>query len=169
MDTKQFQQQILPLTDRIFPLARRLLGNACDAEDLVQEVLLKLWDNRDKLDHHENPIGYILFTTRNACLDKLKKKKPKRMSVNMSYHTSQNIAKVYEDNEAVAIIQRIMVDLSEQQRTVIELRDFDGFELVEIAESMQLEVSYVRVLLSRARKIIREKMIKIYDYERRKI
>ncbi|MCK9344238.1 MAG: ECF-type sigma factor [Massilibacteroides sp.] len=62
-----------------------------------------------------------------------------------------------------------MVDLSERQRTVIELRDFDGFELAEIAESMQLDVSYVRVLLSRARKTVREKMIKIYDYERRKI
>lgn len=169
MDTKQFQQKILPLTDRIFPLARRLLGNDCDAEDLVQEVLLKLWDNRHKLLHHDNPIGYALFTTRNACLDKLKKKKPMPLSVNIQYKSSQNIGKTYEDNEAVEIIQQIMADMNEQQRMVIELRDFDGFELAEIAESMQLDISYVRVLLSRARKNIREKMIKIYSYERRKI
>ncbi len=165
MDKNQFKQKILPLADRIFPMAKRLLGNNCDAEDLVQEVLLKLWNNRKKLIKHNNITGYVLLTTRNACLDKLKKKQAVTLPEKIENRKLQNTNKIYDENEAVKIVQKIVADMPEQHRTVLQLRDFDGFELNEIAESMQIEITYARVLLSRARKIVREKMVKIYDYE----
>ena len=118
---------------------------------------------------YSNPIGYAIRMTRNACLDRIKKSKPELSAEPLEFSQKYETDQIYDEREASKIIYKIVSELPEIQRLVLELRDFDGFEMKEIAESMKIEVSYARVLLSRSRKIVREKMIKNYGYERRTI
>lgn len=165
MNVKKFKQNILPLGNRIFPMALRLLGNNCDAEDLVQEVMLKLWHNRYKIENHKNITGYVLLIARNACFDKLKKRKTEWKYQQKHCDNWFNTDKIYDNNEAVKLVLQIVEKMPKQEKMVLQLRDFDGFELADIAESMQIKETYVRVLLSRARKKVRAEMVKIYNYE----
>lgn len=169
MDSEEFQHIILPLSEKIFPLARRLMKNDVDAEDVIQEVMMKLWHNRSSWKKYSNPIGYAISMTRNACLDRIKKLKPELVSGPIEFPYINDTNRLYDNKEASKIVYEIVANLPDLQRQVLELRDFDGFEMKEIAESMKIEVSYARVLLSRSRKIVREKMIKNYGYERRTI
>lgn len=169
MDSEEFQNIILPLVEKMFPLARRLMKNDVDAEDVIQEVMMKLWHNRNSWEKYSNPIGYAIRMTRNACLDRIKKSKPELSAEPLEFSQKYETDQIYDEREASKIIYKIVSELPEIQRLVLELRDFDGFEMKEIAESMKIEVSYARVLLSRSRKIVREKMIKNYGYERRTI
>ncbi len=76
----------------------------------------------------------------------------------------------FDNNEAVSIVQHIIEELPLNQADVIQMRDIDGLEFEEIAGLLEADVAYVRVLLSRARKTVREKLEKIYTYEaKRKI
>lgn len=167
MRTAQFKILILPLAERIYPMAKRLLNSGPEAEDAVQEIMLRLWNKRKELEKHNNPVGYALLTARNFCLDMLKKKKPE-LTIDKHQMQVANLRAVegdYESREAVLIVQKILNTLPAQQKSVIQLRDFDGFEMDEIAAMLQIEVPHARVLLSRARKSVRQQMTKIYSYE----
>jgi RNA polymerase sigma-70 factor, ECF subfamily len=73
--------------------------------------------------------------------------------------------KSQEQQEMLMIVQQVIDTLTENQREVIQLRDIDGMEFEEIAEITAMDVPYIRVLLSRARKTVKEKLEKIYAYE----
>lgn len=168
MKTKQFKIAILPLANRIYPMAKRMLNSDVEAEDAVQEIMLKLWNNRKKLAKHSNPIGFALFTARNHCLDQLKKHKAELLNEpNQNFLLNMQTREgKYESREAVSFVQEILTSLPKMQREVISLKDFDGFDVSEIAEMLEQKESNVRMLLSRARKAVREKMTKIYDYDK---
>lgn len=166
MKTKDFEDKVLPLTDRIYPMVNRMLGNPASAEDVVQEIMIKLWDQRYKIGQHPNLKGYVFLTSRNYCLDLLKKKKPliDSLDFQLDVLASKSNASGVEWSELNEIIKDIMKVLPSQQCEVIMMRDFDGFEFEEIAAAMDLKVEHVRVLLSRARKKVSTKLKKIYGY-----
>lgn len=144
----------------------RMLGNKEDAHDAVQEVMLKLWDKRKQLNNHPNVTGFVLLTARNHCLDLLKKRHP--LFVNAADYESadhHNSQKEIEWKELNGIIREMLMELPESQREVLAMRDLDGLEFSEIADSTGLKIEHVRVLLSRARKQIGSKLKKIYSYE----
>ena len=144
----------------------RMLGNKEDAHDAVQEVMLKLWDKRKQLNNHPNVTGFVLLTARNHCLDLLKKRHP--LFVNAADYESadhHNSQKEIEWKELNGIIREMLMELPESQREVLAMRDLDGLEFSEIADTTGLKIEHVRVLLSRARKQIGSKLKKIYSYE----
>ena len=77
MDAQEFKERVLPVSQRIFRYANRLLSNEHDAEDVVQEIWLKIWDKREQLGNIKNMEAFAYRMTRNLCLDKIKLKKPK--------------------------------------------------------------------------------------------
>ncbi len=170
MNSKAFKNQILPLTQRIFPMATRMLQDEEEARDAVQEIMIKLWNNRKQLGKHSNLAGYVFLTARNHCLDCLRKRNT--VEANQAYQ--QLIADVYENQdindfkELSKIVLQIIESLPENQKEVMQLRDLDGFEFEEIAEITNLKIEHIRVLLSRARKYVRIELEKIYSYEPRR-
>ncbi len=146
-------------------MAARMMGNDEDAQDAVQEIMIKLWKCKKQLKGHPNLNGFVFLTARNHCLDCVKKKNPEQ-----PYSTyREKIPEGYQDHfeyaEVFSFIRQIIKELPDNQKEVMVLFDIDGLEFEEIAAITGLKIEHVRVLLSRARKIVREKLTKIYSYE----
>lgn len=167
MTQKEFQIKVFSLSERIYPMMVRMIGKV-DAEDAIQEIMIKLWKKRKELSAHPNIKGLTFLTARNYCIDVLRKTKQKdereisHLHIINSKKESDNI----EWQELNQIIQKILQKLPKQQKEVFELKDIDGFETDEIAEMLEIRHEYVRVLLSRARKQIGIQLENKYKYER---
>lgn len=165
MDKKEFTEIVMPLKDRLYRLAKRILVSADEAEDAVQEVFFKLWKGKKNLENYRSPEAFAITMTKNYCLDRLKSKQASNLKiVHSNYPTSQNIEREVEANEGVALVFEIMETLPEQQKIVLQLRDVEQLEFSEIAKILDSNETAIRVALSRARKTVREAMIKKYDY-----
>ncbi|MDR1198742.1 MAG: RNA polymerase sigma factor [Prevotellaceae bacterium] len=159
MNTKQFNNRILKHADRTYRLAKSILCDENAALDAVQDLNLKLWEKRNELDKIENITGFVLRSMRNLCLDKLRQKHiENELPDDLEYNESDPYSKLEKKDmasQATVLINR----LPELQRTVIRMRDVEGFELNEIAEITLLTENAVRVNLSRARQKIREQLL----------
>jgi len=159
MDPKQFNTQILSLSDRLFRLAKSILRNAEAAQDAVQDLNLKLWEKRSALDEIENMPAFTMKSMRNLCLDTIRQQREEdELPVEIEF-TEPNPYQQTEQKDLVKRIRNMIDDLPELQRTVIRMRDVEGMELSEIADITSLSENAVTVNLSRARQKIREKII----------
>ncbi len=163
MTAEEFKIELLPIKNKLFRLSLRLLNNREEAEDIVQEIYLKLWDMRLKLKQYRSVEGLMVTMTRNLCLDRLKSKSNKFAS--LEYEPAHST----EDNQEQHSIRKDLVDrvkrsinqLPEQQKTIMHLRDIEGYDYQEISEITGFDLNYIRVNISRARKRIRETIQKI--------
>src|SRR5690554_7943303 len=151
MDNKEFTALVVPFQDRLYRLAKRILVSADEAEDAVQEVLLKLWRGRKNIKSYKSPEAFAITMTKNYCLDRLKSKQASTLKiVHSDYRTSENLERDVEASEGVALVFKIMENLPEQQRIMLQLRDVEQFEFEEIAEMLGKSETAIRVTLSRA-------------------
>lgn len=145
----------------------RLLKNNEDAEDAIQDIMIKLWKNRKKINNHPKPGAYIFLTAKNHCLDILKRKKPAETHSNeydlINYEGRQD--NTIEGSEIFNIVRKIVEELPDIQKEIIVLRDIDGLEFTEIQAITGHKPEKIRVYLSRARKKIGMKLKEIYNYE----
>jgi len=170
MNLQEFQHKVYPLKNKLFRFAKRLLDHTEEAEDIVQEVFIKLWNRRDKLDEYRSVEALAMVTTKNLCLDKIK---GKRYPVeNMENHRLflENIpGETNADySDVIHGIHQAMKTLPQQQQIIVHLRDIEGYEFAEIADILEMNENAIRVALSRARKRIRELLTKtnVYEYQR---
>ena len=165
MKQKEFLNTILPCKNTLYRLAKRLLVSSDEAEDAVQEVFLKLWKGRDKIDNYRSPEAFAITMTKNYCLDRLKSKQASNLKiVHSNYKSSENIERTIEGNEGVELVTKIMETLPEKQKMIMQLRDIEQFEFAEISQMLEINETAIRVALSRARKVVREQLIKQYNY-----
>ncbi len=165
MKQSEFLAIVLPFKDKLYRLAKRLLVSSEEAEDAVQEVFLKLWNSREKIGDYKNPEAFAVTMTKNYCLDRLKSKQASNLKiVHSNYQNGDNVQRTVEANDGVQLVFKIMQTLPEKQRIVLQLRDVEQFDYDEIAEMMGSNETAVRVTLSRARKAVREQLIKQYNY-----
>ena len=163
MTRKEFETDILPLSRTLYRFAFRFLSSKEEAEDAVQDVFLKLWKMRDKLSEYDNIQAFTMTVIRNHCLDRLRKKKMEYLddtSTDDARTSDMNLEDRMENMERFRIITDIISNLPENYRSVIQLRDIDGYEYEEIARKLNTDISNLRVILSRARKMVREKLKK---------
>jgi RNA polymerase sigma-70 factor (ECF subfamily) len=167
MDLQAFKQHILPVRDKLFRLAKNFLRNREEAEDLLQDVLLKLWTNKQDLDTYQSVEALALTTTRNLCLDRLKARKHRRTAdidgreIDSGYATPDQLT---EAADSESLLQRLLDALPEQQRYVLHLREVEGYSYEEMEELTGLSVNNLRVILSRARKSMRDGYLKVEAY-----
>jgi RNA polymerase sigma-70 factor (family 1) len=167
MEASGFKEKVLPLSRRLYRYAERLLGNAHDAEDVVQDIWMKLWERKDKLEVVESMEAFAYRITRNHCLDRIKRKRPQY------YDDREETAYRFEEadgspgpdqslelKDAMEKVNHMMAKLPEQQQTLLQLRDIEGLEYEEIAGITGLEINAIRVNISRARKKLRETLQK---------
>ena len=167
MEVQEFKERILPISQRIYQFALRILRNEHDAEDVVQEIFMRLWDKRDEFEVIKSIEAYSFRMTRNLCLDKLKKMKPRyyddREPDSARYDEadpSPDPAGSLELKDARERLNHMIETLPEQQRTLLQLRDIEGFEYDEISEITGMEINTIRVGISRARKKLKESIFK---------
>lgn len=166
MNQKEFLETVLPFKDKVFRLAKRLLVSSDEAEDATQELYFKLWKNKAKIETYDNVEAYAMMMTKNYCLDQLKSKRASNLTlVHSNYKDeSSSLQSKVEYQDGASIIKKMMNDLPEKQRMIIQLRDVENYEYHEIAEIMNMEATAIRVALSRGRKALREKFIKQQNY-----
>lgn len=165
MNVEDFKIQVLPLQDKLYSFSLRFLGDSEDAKDAVQEVLIKLWKLRDSLENYRSISAFAMTVTRNHCLDRIKARRTVPLKDNKVYSgqvVNTTPGDILERKDLTEKIKSIIGKLPENQRSVIHLRDIDGFDNQEIGEIMSMDVNNVRVLLSRARKRVREELLKYY-------
>lgn len=169
MDLQAFKQQILPVQGRLFRLAKLFLRNREEAEDALQDVLLKLWSNRQQLDSYHSVEALAVQMTRNLCLDKLKSHSNQKRADGAEWvdvpATGLLPDRQMELTDSAGLVRRIVETLPEQQRLVIHLRDVEEYSFDEIEQVTGISVNNIRVILSRARKAVRENYLKANDYE----
>jgi RNA polymerase sigma factor (sigma-70 family) len=168
MESKEFKKRILPLGQNLYRFASGILKDSYEAEDVVQDIFLKLWNMRDKMEEIKNINAFAYKMTRNICLDKLKGRR-------MQYYDStgkgipepevndpdpESLAEMRDSAER---IKNLISNLPEQQKSIIHMRDVDGYSYEEISEIMDMEINAIRVTLSRARRSVRESLIKIQE------
>ena len=159
MDSTQFNQQILTLSDKLFRFANSILQNADAAKDAVQDLNLKLWEKRKILDDVENLPAFTMKSMRNLCLDTLRKNKGEiELAPEVEYDEPSPHLQV-ERKDLVLQIKALIETLPELQRTIIRMRDVEGMEIAEIAYITSITENAVSVNLSRARQKIREKIL----------
>ena len=167
MTAEEFKSRLLPAKNKLFRLALSLLVSRQEAEDVVQEVYLKMWDMRNDLSKYKSTDALMMTITRNQCLDKLKLKKNKAVSLNEDFnsHSRIDLNEITEQMDMVQAAKKFMLQLPEQQKTIIHLRDVEGYEFEEIAKITGYDLNYIRVNISRGRRKIKESLIKLQRYD----
>ena len=166
MKHKEFVDIVMPFKDKMYRLAKRLLVSREEAEDATQEVLLKLWRNKESFKEYKNVEAFSMTMTKNFCLDRLKSKQAQNLKIVHSNYQDNNtsLQKQVENNDSVNWVAKIIEELPEQQKIIIQLRDIEEYEYDEIAKVVDMNPTDIRVALSRARKTIREKLTNTHRY-----
>ena len=161
-----FKRDILPLKNIIFRTALRITLNREEAEDIVQDCLVKIWKQTQMGAEIQNLESYALTMSRNLALDRKKLSANRVISLVEEQHDTQDEHQVLPDeqlmrDETTSIIEQIVNRLPEKQRTVMQLRDIEGKSYKEIAEVLSITESDVKVTLYRARQQVREEYLKV--------
>lgn len=166
MNQVQFLALTTPFKDKVFRLAKRLLVSTEEAEDATQEVLVKLWHKGESLIGFNSVEAFAMTITKNHCLDQLKSKRTQTIKIVHDNYTDRtpSLEKKIEDSDSLDWVEKIMNQLPEQQRLIVQMRDIEQYEFEEITAIMQMNETAIRVALSRGRKTIREGMTKINGY-----
>ncbi len=169
MESKEFRKTVVPLGQKLYRFASRLLNDSHEAEDIVQDIFVKLWNMRNKMDEIQNLNAFTFRMTRNLCLDKLRARRvrffddPSTAGFPEPEISGPNPEDQAELKDTVSKVHMIMNTLPELQKSVIHLRDVEEYSYEEISEMMNMEINAVRVTLSRARRTVRETLSKIHQ------
>ena len=164
-----FHDDVLPIKNRLFRLALRITLNREEAEDIVQETLIKVWNSRSSW-HDINSIeAFSLTVCRNLALDYQRKKQRNIIDKDAEIEEGRadNAPSPYEvaqQNDSLTMINSIINELPEQQKTCLQLRDIEGKSYKEIADLLAISDEQVKVNIYRARQKLKERIQTINQY-----
>lgn len=166
MKQSEFLNVVMPFKDKLFRLAKRLLVSREEAEDATQEILMKLWSKNESIGEYNNIEAFAMTMTKNFCLDRLKSKQASNLKLVHSNYGDDNtsLQKQVEAKDSLSWVEKIMEELPEQQKMVLQLRDVEEYDFDEIGELLNMKPTAIRVTLSRARKTVREKLMQKHSY-----
>ena len=164
-----FRNDVLPLKNELFRLALRITLNHAEAEDVVQETMIKVWNRRNHWDEIESIEAFCLTICRNISLDKVKKAENQNQSLNDEHDApdrsyASNPEEQAEQRDKILLIRRLINILPEKQRSVMQLRDFEGKSYKEIAEILAISEEQVKVNIFRARQTIKQRFLETENY-----
>lgn len=164
----KFLDDIISFKDKMYRMAKRLLVSSEEAEDATQEIIVKLWQMPEsKLTEFRNLEAYSMSMIKNYCLDRLRSKQAARTSLDDSHMhliKSENLERVLDAKDSMNWVVKLIDELPEQERMIIQLREIEQFDFEKIATILSLPEGTVRVYLSRARKKIRNAFLNIENY-----
>ena len=160
-----FQTDILPLKNELYRMALRITMNQAEAEDVVQETMMKVWNRRDQWEQIESMEAFCLTICRNISLDKIRRMDNQTQSLDASYDPKdQGVASNPEEQavqrDRIRLVRQLISQLPEKQRSCMQLRDMEGKSYKDIATILGITEEQVKVNIFRARQTIREKFKK---------
>ena len=168
MKKVSFRNDVLPLKNELFRLALRITLNRVEAEDIVQDTLIKVWDRRFEWENIDSIEAFSLTVCRNLSLDRLRKKENSNDSledVNIAEPVaSSNPQDRMIQEDRVSLVRQIIDSLPEKQRSCMQLRDFEGKSYKEIAQVLDITEEQVKVNIFRARQMVKQKYLKLGNY-----
>ncbi|TYP97584.1 RNA polymerase sigma-70 factor (ECF subfamily) [Sphingobacterium allocomposti] len=166
MNQEAFKNTVFVLKDGMYRFAKSILVDEDEAYDLVQEVMMKLWQKRETLLRIGNIEAFAMRCVRN---DAMNRKKHAKVVQLYQESVIEGVTKEQYPAMTKELILRLIHALPEKQRTVMHLRDIEEYEINEICEVMDMDERAVRVNLTRARQKVKAQLQKIFDYEKRQI
>lgn len=160
---ERYTELVSEVKDSVYRLALSLVGERAEAEDIAQDIYERVWKARDKVLVEDRPRAYVCRMTRNLAIDRLRQRE-RQASRAGSEVDRRGVGDGSDLRDISERTQAIIATLPDKQRTTIHLRDVEGYEIEEIAEIMEMDVTSVRMNLSRARKSVREQILKIMSY-----
>lgn len=165
-----FRTDVLPLKNELFRLAFRITLNREDAEDVVQETMMKVWNRREQWQQIESMEAFCLTICRNVALDHQKRMDNQNVSLDDEETLDSKPSTLHSPEEQavqrdrVERIRKLMNLLPEKQRTSIQLRDVEGKSYKEIAAVMNITEQQVKINIFRARQTIKHEFLKQEQY-----
>ena len=169
MHQEDFKRTVFVHKNKMYRFALSIIGDEDEAKDAVQDVMLKLWETKEELSEKSSIEAWCMTLTRNKSLDMLKRV-GRKMKTNIDDAavrlTSQDkLPDSYTiENETMQHINQAVMRLPEKQKSVFQLRDVEGYAYLEICETLNMEMSQVKVYIFRARKSIKESLEKMSSY-----
>ncbi len=144
---------------RLLSRAGSILGDADEARDALQEAFCKLWGRRESISSVQQAEGLSMVTVRNVCIDNLRRRNP--AFVDRDAASLKDVEETHDENddktELLHAVERLIATkLTERQRQILYMRDKAGAEISEIADEFDISEANVRMILSRARKTVRD-------------
>ncbi|MBF1640053.1 RNA polymerase sigma factor [Prevotella sp.] len=168
MKKVSFRNDVLPLKNEIFRLALRITLNRAEAEDIVQDTLIKVWNHRYEWENIDSIEAFSLTVCRNLSLDRIKKKENNNDSLEdvkvAEPLASSNPQDRMIEEDKISLVKQIVDALPEKQRSCMQLRDFEGKSYKEIAEILEISEEQVKVNIFRARQTVKQKYLKLDNY-----
>ena len=160
----------LPFKDKLYRFALNIVGNTFDAEDIMQELMIKIWNRMDQYNSIDNKEAWCMTVTRNLAIDKTRNKKVKTNDISEYHHLRDDDVtqdRKIEIDERFGSIMNLVNQLPEKQREIVHLRDVEGYTYQEIADMTETTLDCVKVSLHRGRKTLKEQLLKrnIKGYE----
>ncbi len=160
----RFRDDILPLKDKLFRLALRITLNREEAEDIVQDTLLKMWERREEWPRIDSIEAFCMTMCRNLALDRNGAARRSNLPLNEDIDSPPNLRTPLDEldeRQRVEALHRFIDELPEQWRSIMLLRETEGKRYDEIANILGISESQVKVYLHRARTRLREQMSNI--------
>ena len=171
MSNISFQTDILPLKNKLFRLALRITLNPAEAEDVVQETMIKVWNRRDSWQQIDNIETFCLTICHNLAVDKMRRADSQTQTLDEAVTAYQAPVAPSTEEQAVQrdhiqLVRRIINSLPEKQRSCMQLRDIEEKSYRDIATILGISEEQVKVNIFRARQAIRERFRKIETEEK---
>ena len=167
MQEISFRDDILPLKDKLFRLALRITFDRAEAEDVVQDTMIRVWNKREEWTQFGSIEAYCLTVAKNLAIDRSQKKEAQNVELTPEMEEESEISGPYDqlvNNERMSIIHRLINELPEKQRLIMQLRDIEGESYKEIAKILNLTEEQVKVNLFRARQKVKQRNLEIDEY-----
>lgn len=167
MQEISFRNDILPLKDKLYRLALRITLDSAEAEDIVQDTMIRVWNKREEWIQFDSIEAYCLTVARNLAIDRSQQKEAQNVELTPETHETPDASSPYDqlvNEERMNIIHQLVNNLPEKQRTILQLRDIEGKSYKEISQILQITEEQVKVNLFRARQKIKQRYIDIDEY-----
>jgi RNA polymerase sigma-70 factor, ECF subfamily len=167
MQEISFRTDILPLKDKLFRVALRITFNRAEAEDVVQDTMVRVWNKRDEWSQLESIEAYCLTVCKNLAIDRSQKMEAQNVPLTPDLEQRAVASGPYDqlvNEERMKLIHQLINELPEKQRVIMQLRDIEGESYKEISNVLQLTEEQVKVNLFRARQKIKQRYTDIENY-----
>ncbi len=171
MELEQFKTDVVPLRGKLINYARKLVDGTPDAEDAVQEVMLKLWDIRQRLSEYRSIEALAMTMTHHQCMDAWRRNRTDTLPIDQirDFGQSGTPEQLLEEKDEYQLMRNLIDSLPTLQRTIMLMKDVQEYETTEIAQITGCNSEAIRSNLSRARKKVREMYVQILQERERRI
>lgn len=167
MQQISFRNDILPLKDKLFRVALRITLDRAEAEDVVQDTMIRVWNKREEWTELDSIEAYCLTVCKNLAIDRSQKMVAQSVELTPDLEQSADASGPYDqlvNSEQLSLVHKLINELPETQKLIVQLRDVEGQSYKEIANVLQITEDQVKVNLFRARQKIKQRYSDIDNY-----